>query len=371
MRRGMRQGMLVAVWAVGWALVAQAGPLEFKHVADNAKWLAHVDGDAVRTSPVTKALWEECLKDWPAVRENLNEFREKWGIKECHGITLYGTKIAPDHGVLIVQADMDKQTLIDQLKKTVKPKTSEFNEHTIYTWTKLADTKYAKPGALAFFKPDTLVVASSVDLVKSALDVLDGKTPNLAGKESPLAAAIPDGAIFLARAVDLENAELNGKHPILKLLRQFDYAEGETEGKWCGRLQVTAGTEDMAHLIKEVQQGRLATFKLYFHDQPGVVALIDKVQLKVDGTMVHMTFEAPIEQVAKEMPVLCEAFREHCEWHLEMCKKMLALKYAEKAKETLKERMKERMEKMRERMEKMMERMESMMDEEGSEHHQR
>ncbi len=134
---------------------------------------------------------------------------------------------------------------------------------------------------------------------------------------------------------------------------------------------MTAGAEEVAHLVKEAYQGRLAVLKLFFHDQPGVVALVDKTQLTVDGTVVCITFEAPAEQVAKEIPVLCEAFREHCEWHMEMCKKMMLMKYTEKAKETIRERMKERMEKVKDRMEKMMERMEKMMDEEGSGHHER
>ena len=336
MKQGMKLGLMAVLLALGWTIVAQAGPLKLEHIADSAQWLAHVDVDAMKASPVTKDFCEDCLTDWPGAQEDLKEFREKWGISLCkdlHGVTLYGTKIALKHHVMIVQADVDKQTFIDRLEKVACPATSKHDDHTIYTWTKFKGTKYAKEVAMAFFKPDTMVFASSADLLKTALDVLGGKAPSLAGKESPLTAKIPDGTIFLARADGLENAEIKGMFPVFKLLRQFSYVEGQHEGRWFAELHVTAASEEVANQLKEVYQGHLAMLKLYFHDQPGVLKLIDKIELAVDGKVTRLTFEAPVEQVAAEMGAFCKAMKEHWKWHMMMCKKMMYGKHMDKKME--------------------------------------
>lgn len=358
MKHGLKLGSMVVVLSLAWTMVAQAGALKLEQIADNAQWLAHVDVDAMRASPVTKDFCDDCLKDWPAARENLDEFREKCGFSLCkdlQGITLYGTKIAPKNNVVIVKAAFDKQAAIDRLKKIACPETSQHNDHTLYAWTKLQRTKYARKVALAFFQEDTIVLASGVDLLKQALDTLDGKAPHLAGKDSPLAANVPDGTIFLARADGLENAEFEDSLSILKLFRQFNYVEGQHEDRWFADLHVTAESEEVANKLKEIYQGHLAMLSLHFHDQPGVVKLIDKIQISVDGNVTRMTFEAPVQEVADQMGAFCKALKEHWEWHMKMCKKMMYMKHKDKMemkKEEMKKKMKEMMEKM---MEKMME----------------
>jgi hypothetical protein len=357
MKHGLKLGAMVVVLSLAWTIAAQAGALNLEQISGNAQWLAHVDVDAMKASPVAKSFCEDCLKDWPAVREDFKEFREKWGFSLCkdlQGITLYGTKIAPKHNVMIVKATFNKQAIVDRLTKTACLETSQHNDHTLYAWTKLKGTKYARKVAIAFFQEDTIVLASCVDLLKQALDTLDGKAPHLAGKDSPLAANVPDGAIFLARADGLQNAEVGDALSILKLFRQLNYVEGQREDRWFGELQVTAESEEVANKLKEIFQGHLAMLSLHFHDQPGAVKLIDKIQISVDGNVTHMTFEAPVQEVADQMGPFCKAMKEHWKWHMKTCKKMMYMKHMdrkmdgkmiEKMKEVMKDLMKEKMEK--------------------------
>lgn len=311
---------------LGWTVVVHAEPLKPENVAADAKWVAHFDGDAARSSPVMKKFCEECLKDWPGSHEWTTELREKWDInlyKDLHGITLYGPKVARHPHVAIVHITLNKEALLKKLEKLCA-ETTKHGAHTIYTWTMHKEWKHARPISVALYKPDTLVVASNVELAKSALDVLDGKTPSLAGKKSPLTTDIPGGTILFARATDLEKAEHVGKFPVFKLLRQFSYAEGQRDGQWFGQFQVTTESPQVAEKVKEAWQGHVAAFWLFFHDQPGVLKLLDKLQFKVDGSTVHGTFEAPAAQVAEQMPAFCKAFKEHWKRHMEMCRKMLS-----------------------------------------------
>lgn len=318
---------LVAILTLtlGWTVLVQAEPLKPEHVAADAKWLAHLDADAARSSPVVQEFCEECLKDWPGSHE-WTELREKWDVdfaKDLHGVTLYGAKIARHHNVAIIHANLNKEAMLKKLEKMCV-ETAKHGAHTIYMWTKHKETKHEYPVAVALFKPDTLVVSSDVDVVKSALDVLDGKSPSLAGKESPLTTNIPSGTIFLARATGLKDAEAADKFPVFKLLEQFSYAKGQRDDKWFGQFQVVADSPQVAEKIKEVYKGHLAGLWLHFHGHPGVLKLLDTIQLKVDGSTLQGSFEAPVGQVVEQVPTICKAFKEHWKHHLKMCHKMLS-----------------------------------------------
>jgi hypothetical protein len=291
-----------------------------------------------------KKFCEECLKEWPGSHEWVAELREKWDIdlgKDLHGITLYGPKTARHPHVAIVHVSLNKETLLKKLEKMCV-ETTKHGAHTIFTWKMHKEWKHGHPVSVALYKPDTLVVASSVELVKSALDVLDGKAPSLAGKESPLTTNIPRGAIIFARATNLEKAEAADKFPVFKLLRQFSYAEGQRDDQWFGQFQVVTESPQVAEKVKEAWQGHVAGLWLFFHAQPGVLKLLDKIQFKVDGSTLQGSFEAPAAQVAEQMPAFCKAFKEHWERHLKMCHKMLS-KY-----KMYEEKMRERHEKKKE-----------------------
>lgn len=73
------------------------------------------------------------------------------------------------------------------MEKAPDHKTVEYGKYKIHAFTVHKESKHPHQVAGTLFKPDVLVVASNLDLLKTALDVLGGKAPSLAGKQSPLA----------------------------------------------------------------------------------------------------------------------------------------------------------------------------------------
>jgi len=302
--------------ALAWSTACQAGPVTFEQVAGDAKWVAHVDVDLAKTSPVMKTFCDECIKDMDAVK--------KWEdvLKKVHGITAYGTTLAPHQGVLLINAEIDKDALLKMAEKAPDHKTMDYNGHEIHAWASHKDTEHAHTAAGTFFSPDLLVIASSLDTLKPALDVLDGKAPKLADKDTPLAEKPLEGTITLVRAIDLETADGPAHFKVLKLLREFDLADGQRNGEWFRKVKITTESSDVADKVKEVLQGFRAHVALHFFDQPGVLKLLDKVVICQDGKVVHLAFTAPVDDVAAQVPAICKMIKEHKAWHEAMCDAM-------------------------------------------------
>ena len=170
-----------------FAAVGQAAPLESKNVAADAKWVVHVDVDAVRDSHVVQKAFETCpfLKDDSG--KHFDMIRDKMGVdlrKDLHGITLYGRDTDKTHAVAIVFATVNQKLLLDKAEKATDHKVTKHGEIDIHSWTQKHGEK-THPAAGAFYKPDVLVFAASAEGVAAAIDVLDGKS---AGITDPIAA---------------------------------------------------------------------------------------------------------------------------------------------------------------------------------------
>jgi hypothetical protein len=315
---------ILATTILGWATAVQASPLDLKDVPADAKWVAHVDFDAARSSQVVQSFSQQCGTIWPKLREKAATLGQKIGLDQCgdlHGITIYSAKLEPGNGVLIARAKWNSQTLLERAKKASDYTTLKYGNYTIHAFTAhkgSKGSKHAHQVAGTLHKADVLVLASSPDLLKTALDVLDGKATNLVGKPSPLAANVPAGAIVLARAVDLKDSAAAHMHPVLQLLNSFDYAKGEHDGRWFSDLAVTADSKPVAENLGKVFEGFRAWLSLHAHKAPWFVELLKKVQLNVQDNVVTATFQEPAGTIAALMPQACKSIQEH----MQMCAKM-------------------------------------------------
>ena len=156
-----------------FAAVGQAAPLETKNVAANAKWVVHVDVDAVRDSLIVKKAFETCplLKD---SGKHFDMIRDKAGVdlrKDLHGITLYGPDTDKTHAVAIVFSTVNQKLLLEKAQKATDHKVTKHGKIDIHSWTQKHGTK-TQTAAGAFYKPDVLVFAANAEGVAAAIDVL-------------------------------------------------------------------------------------------------------------------------------------------------------------------------------------------------------
>ena len=214
---------LVCASVLGLASMANAEPLNAKQVSAEAKWLVHIDADAMRSSVVVDKGYAKCAEKCKALGEKVTDLREACKIfdptTDLQGLTFYGKEYKPGAGVAIVCGKLT-ETILNGLSEGVQKmpnySVSTYNMYQLHTWTHAQGTKHERPIIGVYVQPNYLVFGASEAEVKAALDVLDGSKANLAGTASPLAAAALPGALLLARVSGLADMKLPIESPIIK-----------------------------------------------------------------------------------------------------------------------------------------------------------
>ena len=256
--------------------VVRAEPLDLHQVSAGATWLAHIDFDAVRNAEVAKKISDEWLRRDKAQR-GLRWMRERFGIDlttDLHSITLYGDRLVRGDGAMIVRAKVDRQQLQDFLNRMPDYRTRSHGQHTLHAWTQKKRKVDEHTVTACFYGPAVTVLGRDTDDLKTALDVLDGTSPNLAGADSLLATAAPQGTILQARATGLAAAKAPFKSPIVHQSEAIWVAIGEHEGDVFAQAKLIAKAADVANDVRAVVDGFLALAKLrHKDDQEALSAL--------------------------------------------------------------------------------------------------
>jgi hypothetical protein len=304
---------LAAAMALVLALAgsAKADPLNLKHVAADAKWVAHVDWDALQASKVFQDIREDLLKAHPGAERHLAELREHWKFDprhDLHGITLYGEQLKSEgqtvgtKGVAIVHAKLDQQFLLERAKQAPGHEVTAHGKYEMHTWLQGGRrSEHERTVTGAFYAPDTLLFGSSKEEVAAALDVLDGTKPSLAGKDSPLAAAAPQGAVFVARVIGLTEAKLPAECPLAHKVNALVLAIGEYQRNAFVQGKLVVDRPETAEQIKSVVQGGLALAAMSHADDAEAQKLIDAVKITTSGNTVSAGWQAAVEAAAAQM----------------------------------------------------------------------
>ncbi len=292
-------GAMALVWAGG--LPAGAEPLEATRISADAKWLAHIDLDAVRAAGLAQKAHDVWLTRQPAKRK-LEEFRKTFGIdltQDIHSISFYGARLVPHSGVAIVRARMDRSRLLGLLTRASSHRTASYGDHTLHTWTQAKGKKDEHTVTGCFHQATVAVFGRDADEVKAALDVLDGKSPDLAGSDSPLKIDVPAGAMFVAGAIDLAEADLPFKSPVVRQTELLAVAVGEHEGQVFARARLVTGAEEVAQQMQAAVVGLRAVALLQHGDRQELARAVQALEVTQDEKTVTVQWRMSVEDVLK------------------------------------------------------------------------
>jgi len=300
---------------LGLASVVQAAPVDLRGVSADAKWLVHVDVDAVKASQFVERAGREVVNKWPRAKQAVTLVRDRIGMdptKDLQGVTFYGDQIKKRTGVVLVHASLDQDRLLEKLEAAPDYRTSSYGSHTLHTWTHDKGTRREATVTGCFAGTSLLVLGPSAANVMAALDVLDGKLPNLAGGDSSLAAPVPKGTAVLIRAVDLDQTQLPVKSPLVKQSKALSLVVGENEGTVFAKGTLVAASSEIAERMTKVAEGLLAMATLQAADQPEAIDAINAIQISTQGATVTVAAEASADelwQCAEKIRRLIEAKR--------------------------------------------------------------
>jgi hypothetical protein len=305
---------------LGLAVSARAEPLNLKQVAADAKWVAQVDVDAAHASVVLKNARQQFLKQHPQAEVILAGIRAVWKfdpLTDLHGLTFYGAKLKKDTGVVLVHAKLDQNLLLEKANAAVDHQAAAYGKYELHTWTHAKGTKHQRSMTGAFYGPDILIFGASIDEVKAALDVLDGTKPSLATADqtvaNPLAAAPPPGAILVARAIGIAEADLPHKHPLAKQIESLSLAVGERQGESCFDAKLTLKQPELAQQVKAVVEGVRAIAMIVHGDDDEAVKLLGPLKVAAEGNVLSLEWRAPAETVWAHAQKMCEKMKARME----------------------------------------------------------
>ena len=287
----------IALAAVlGLAAVGRSEPVELKQVAADAKWLVHVDVDAMRTSIVVQKGYQKCMEMHKEAAQHLDKIHDMLGFdprKDLHGITAYGKDLDKHHGVLIVHADVDQKLLLEKAQKAPDHKVAKYGSYEIHSWTH----KHGKDSHAAFgtfFQPSVLVFAGSEEAIHAALDVLDGKAAGITDEKSPLAGHLAPGAILIVRASAVCPQT---KCPILKQTDAFRITLGENQGQSFYRARLTMKSTEAVDQVKAVIEGFRAMVGLARGSDAETMKLVNALKVTTKDNTVRLAWSAPADEV--------------------------------------------------------------------------
>jgi len=273
----------------------KAGPLDLRNVASDAQWVAHVDVDTMRTPPVFAKAFAAVSKHWEDVKPQLEELRDVFGLdlaKNLHSVTIYGNEFGQPTGVLIANVEVEQTTLEAKMQGAQGYQAIQHGSHTLHSW---ADHNGPLTGV--FYTSTVLVFGRTASDVAAAIDVMDGKSPSLAGKDSPLAAKVPAGVMFVGRAIRLANADLPWKSPLLQQSESVVTSLAVSNDAVDCEVQLVAKSMESVSLIKDVIRGIIAMGELQFGPDPNLTALFSAIKIQDAGKTVTVTWHASVADV--------------------------------------------------------------------------
>lgn len=294
---------LLPTWAIVVVLgaVAQAEPLITKQVAADAKWLVHADVDAMKDAAVPRTVGT-ILLGLPGAAENLKKFSYAIGMdpaEHLHNVTIYGWRYAEDRGVVVVQAEVNQPRLTAFLKTRPGYRAESYGDHTLMAWTENQGRKNEHATTGCFQRPNVMVFGRDPEEVRKALDVLDGSSPGLAEGGSLLAGQAPDGTMLEARALDLGDAKLPFKSPLVRKSKFLSVALGEHQSEAFAVARVVTESAEVANQVRAVLEGLLAMAELQFDSDPQMTKLVQAVIVSTNDETVTVECRGPADDAAR------------------------------------------------------------------------
>ena len=215
----------------------------------SAKWVLHLDMDAMRASETGKAVFERIEREHGTKLQALKRISSVHLLNDLHDLTLHGDG-KPEHGVALVSGTFDQAHMVDVVKASDDYAAETYAGVVIHSWKDKNQTQHA-----AFANDGLLVFSRQDDALKQELDVL--KTGNPAPADPIFSAG--GGKPLIAAVAKLGEIELPpDASKILRLAGVLRIAASEDDSRFS--IQMGADSKDAKHAnrLRRLLDGVLA-----------------------------------------------------------------------------------------------------------------
>ena len=282
-----------------------AGPLDKNKVAENAKWVVHLDFDSFRASKLGGYLTDHILQPKLNAAEGARKLKLSINFKNISSITAYGPAYEKNgEGVMLLETVADVKNDLDALvglSATAEADDKQFKiaQQEPYLLYSLDDDVFIAPGV-----EKMVIVAKSKEQITNAREVLLGKAANLsASKTFAEFPAAPQGFFFLGMAEGLgEEAHIPPQAKVLKETRGGRLVIGENAETLFFNVVFRGKDAQACTNVSQVLQGLVAFSgdARVVHETPqqdeDVAALADSAQIGTEAQNVTVTLRLPVQK---------------------------------------------------------------------------
>jgi len=296
--------LLTCIAAVLSANAAAAKGLNPTHLPRDAKWVVHVDFEAITDSQ----LLQKAKQKNPSITNVVNRYlQDRYGVDPTRGLfslTMFSRDYREFTGTAILQADYDAQKVKQQLQKAKQHRTTPWNDYTLHTVTLSTEgnPKHNSLGdetvTLVLYDKNTLLIGSLIDNAKAGVKLLAGNSQSLQGKDSPLLTERATTAWIYGAAVDLKELQQHGvAMPVLVQHEKITWAFGkQDEGQLFEHAGLVARSEAVAKKMHSFLKGVVAYETLWAEGSKPMIALMKNVKVSRDGKTVRFQWQGPTDQ---------------------------------------------------------------------------
>lgn len=298
--------------ALGTFSAALADPFSAATIPGQAKWVMHLDVDALRTSPNWDLFRQRVIAAMASgqIKANLADIETKITMVEritgmklpegLHDFTLFGDAYDEADVCIRIHGDIDETLLTGFLKVDPEFRQEDHDGHTIMTWRDKGRDRLLYG---AFNGKGSFILSASNAAVQEALDVSDGKSPAIKA-DSPLApgAAQDEQPNLWLAARDLSEFD-RAQSPIFSQMDAASAGFFRKNGKDMARVKVFARDEKAAQRMLAIAEGMKATVAMQAADEHATAkqkvleAALEELSLSVEGKVVEVDWTANKELV--------------------------------------------------------------------------
>jgi len=294
-----------------------SAPLDTGIVSDDAKWLAHLDMQALKDSTIGLFALARVKEEIAKENDTLISIDIDLVAEELHSVTAYGTsfdKESDKNSVLIVRTGPRARSIIDshiasmewELEGKTGIKRLDDKAHDTYL---IGNEVYA-----SFLRDDLWVSSKSYDQIEKALRVIDGETRNLDASDSDLLIKEGSGFFFLATANGLDS--LGDVPPQAKILQKAKGAQlglGERGDMFRANLALSTPDAEVSSQLSRIVQGLVALASFAEIGNESLNTLMNNLDVEESDRYVSFDIEYPVVGLIKILKTLAEQQKERSE----------------------------------------------------------
>ena len=306
----MRTVNYLVASAVLSGAIASGGPLEKSAISNEAKWVAHLDMEALNESQLgtyflelgKKAIDEQ--KDMP-VKLDVDVL-----LDDLKSVTAYGFEFQDrpeEHSAIMLKTGERLRAIVDALILNMQMSGEENKDFQAIDGKAFPTYLLGNELYVSLISDTFFVGSKSFEQIEKAINVVDGREASLEDDGSKLIHGDTEGFFFFTSAEGLNT--IDGIPPQARMLQQATGAQfslGEIGEDLRTQLWLTTESAEVSDQLYRIIQGMLALISFAQIENEGLEAIVRNAEVRQGNDFVSVDLAYPAENILKIIRPLVE-----------------------------------------------------------------